>query len=95
MNLQPDQLWGPPTSKSLGKTRCSGARHASSSAFIVIGVLGIKLLLSLYEHFYPEAAFSRFLASPVADWSTSALTVSIFLLPLLCSWLFNFPERNE
>lgn len=65
-----------------------------TSAFIVIGVLGLKLLLSLYEHFYPETAFSKFLASPVADWGTSILTVSIFLLPLLGAWLFNFPKKN-
>jgi YkoY family integral membrane protein len=32
-----------------------------TSAFIVIGILGLKLLLSLYEHFYPNSAVSEFL----------------------------------
>ena len=48
-----------------------------TSAFVVIGILGIKLLLSLYEHFRPEDTVSKFLGSPSADWATSMLTVSI------------------
>ena len=63
-------------------------------AFIVIGVLGVKLALSVIEHFLPEAGFSKFLGSHTADWLTSGLTLAIFLLPLLSSLLFNFPKRN-
>jgi len=58
-----------------------------TSAFVVIGVLGLKLMLSLVEHFMPEAAFSKFLGSHLADWLTSALTIAIFLFPLLISML--------
>ena len=65
-----------------------------TSAFIVIGILGIKLLLSIYEHFYPETAVSKFLASPSADWATSILTVSIFFSPILTCLLFNVPKRQ-
>jgi YkoY family integral membrane protein len=65
-----------------------------TAAFLVIGVLGIKLLLSLYEHFYPETAITKFLESHEADWATSILTVSIFVVPLITSWLFNYPKRH-
>jgi YkoY family integral membrane protein len=65
-----------------------------NAAFIVLGVLGAKLSLSLCEHFYPGTAFGKFIASDMADWGTSALTIIIFLVPLLTSLLFNFPARQ-
>ena len=65
-----------------------------TSAFIVIGILGIKLLLSLYEHFRPEDAMSKFLGSHIADWTTSIITVSIFFIPILTCLLFNFPKKQ-
>lgn len=66
-----------------------------TAAFIVIGILGIKLVLSLYEHFYPESAVSQFLSSHTADITISVLTVSIFFIPILTSLLFNFPKVNK
>lgn len=54
-----------------------------TAAFVVIAVLGLKLILSLTEHFYPESSFSHFLGSPAADWGTSILTVVIFLIPII------------
>jgi YkoY family integral membrane protein len=65
-----------------------------TAAFIVIGILGLKLALSLYEHFYPEAGLSKFLSSHTADLGISALTVAIFFVPILTSILFNFPKKN-
>ncbi len=65
-----------------------------TSAFVVIGILGIKLLLSIYEHFIPNDTFSKFLASPSADWVTSILTVSIFFIPVLTCLLFNIPKKQ-
>lgn len=56
-----------------------------TAAFVVIAVLGVKLLLSLVEHFAPESGFSKFLLSSAADWGTSILTVLIFLVPILLS----------
>jgi YkoY family integral membrane protein len=64
-----------------------------TAAFIVIGVLGVKLVLSLYEHFWPDTTLSRFLHSHAADIATSVLTITIFFLPILTSLLFNFPRR--
>lgn len=66
-----------------------------TAAFVVIGILGIKLALSLYEHFYPDAALSKFLGSHAADVSISILTVLIFFVPILTSVLFNFPKKAE
>lgn len=65
-----------------------------TAAFVVIAVLGVKLMLSIVEHFYPDAAFSKFLGSHQADWITSALTVSIFLIPIITSMLFNYPRKS-
>lgn len=58
------------------------------AAFVVIAILGIKLLLSLYEHFQPETAFSKFLGSHAADWGVSILTISIFIIPIVYTALF-------
>ncbi|SFE29291.1 integral membrane protein, YkoY family [Chitinophaga sp. CF118] len=66
-----------------------------TAAFLVIGVLGIKLMLSLYEHFNPETVATKFLESHEADWATSIITVSIFLIPLITSWLFNYPKKHK
>ncbi len=65
-----------------------------TAAFVVIAILGIKLTLSLYEHFYPESEFSLFLGSHTADIGISVLTVAIFFIPILTSLLFNFPKKN-
>ncbi|WP_316633316.1 DUF475 domain-containing protein [uncultured Flavobacterium sp.] len=65
-----------------------------TAAFIVIAILGIKLTLSLVEHFYPESPFSVFLGSHTADIGISVLTVAIFFIPILTSIFFNFPKKN-
>lgn len=56
-----------------------------TAAFVVIAILGLKLLLSLYEHFYPESPISHFLGSHTADIGVSVLTVLIFFVPILFS----------
>jgi YkoY family integral membrane protein len=65
-----------------------------TAAFIVIAILGIKLTLSLYEHFYPATEISKFLGSHTADISISVLTVAIFFVPIMTSVFFNFPKKN-
>jgi len=64
-------------------------------AYAVIGILGIKLVLSFYEHFYRESPVTKFLESPQADWGISALTICIFFLPVITSRLFNFPAHKR
>jgi YkoY family integral membrane protein len=63
-------------------------------AFMVIGLLGLKLSLSAMEHFYPELAFIRFLEGHEADMITSGVTVAIFIIPVLTSVLFNIPLKK-
>ncbi len=65
-----------------------------TAAFVVIAILGIKLLLSIYEHFYPETSLSKFLSSHTADISISILTVAIFFIPIITSTLFDFPKKS-
>lgn len=65
-----------------------------TAAFVVIAILGIKLTLSLLEHFYPESTISVFLGSHTADIGISILTVAIFFIPIMTSILFNFPKKN-
>ena len=63
-------------------------------AFIVIGVLGIKLTSSLYMHFYPDSSFSKAMEGEAADITVSVFTVAIFLIPVITSLLFNFPKKH-
>lgn len=65
-----------------------------TAAFIVIAILGVKLLLSIYEHFYPGTELSLFLSSHTADIGISVLTVAIFFIPIITSLLFNFPKKQ-
>jgi YkoY family integral membrane protein len=64
------------------------------AAFIVIGILGLKLSLSILEHFFPTNAFCKFLGSHNADIGLSIITVLIFFVPILTSTLFNFPKKK-
>lgn len=63
------------------------------AAFIVIALLGLKLLLSLFEHFYPTQPFSRFLQSEAAEAGLTVITVALFVVPWATSALFNWPRR--
>jgi YkoY family integral membrane protein len=63
-------------------------------AFIVIGVLGIKLTSSLITHFYPESPISKMIEGEQTDLFVSIFTVAVFVLPVLSSLLFNFPKKH-
>jgi len=65
-----------------------------TAAFVVIGILGLKLLLSLFEHFQPAHPFTHFLGSEAADVGLTVLTVAVFLVPWATSALFNYPQRT-
>lgn len=66
-----------------------------TSAFVVIALLGIKLLMSVYEHFYPLSRISVFLLSHTADVAVSVITIAIFLIPILSAYLFNYPNKHN
>ena len=57
-----------------------------TAAFVVIGILGLKLVLS---------SFSEALSSHIADTIVSILTVGIFVVPIITSYLFNFPKKSS
>lgn len=65
-----------------------------TSAHLVLGVLGIKLLASLLHHYDKGSAIGDLLCNPHMDMYTSGITVAIFLLPLLSSLLFNYPKKK-
>ncbi|MBO0356635.1 DUF475 domain-containing protein [Hymenobacter sp. BT186] len=58
-----------------------------TAAFVVIGILGLKLFLSLFEHYFPMHPVSRFLGSEAADAGLTVLTVAVFAVPLFASWV--------
>lgn len=66
-----------------------------SAAFIVIFILGIKLLISLWAHFAAHSPTAAFLESHEADLYVSILTVSVFLLPVITSALFGWPKHKD
>jgi len=57
-----------------------------TAAFVVIGILGLKLVLSLAEHLAPAHPISRFLGSEAADVGLTVLTVATFAVPLVVVW---------
>lgn len=72
------------------------------SAYIIIGVLGIKLSLSAVTHFYPDITFIKYLGTggnithdvkEKVDQLFSLITLMIFFLPLISSLLFDFPKN--
>ena len=63
-------------------------------AFIVIGVLGLKLTSSVFTHFYPESTFSHIIEGEKTDLFVSIFTVAIFLIPVITSLVFNFPKKQ-
>lgn len=64
-----------------------------TAAFVVIGILGLKLLFSLYEHYYPTSAITKIMTSHTTDAVISILTAAIFFVPILTSMMFNVPKR--
>lgn len=66
-----------------------------STAFIVIAILGLKLALSFWTHFSPAHPFTLWLDAESTDMYISIATVSIFVLPILTSWLFNWPHHGD
>lgn len=65
-----------------------------TSAFVVIGILGIKLLLSLPAHFFKGNLFFDYIEKEHFDMVISIVTVLVFIIPIITSALFNFPKRH-
>lgn len=65
-----------------------------TAAFIVIGILGVKLLLALPAHYFPNSSIFHFIEGEHFDLIISILTILVFVIPILSSKLFNIPKRN-
>jgi YkoY family integral membrane protein len=67
-----------------------------TAAFIVIGILGLKLSLALYTHFFKDThEFAKFLESEHTDLWVSIGTMLVFFVPILTSILFGFPKSKS
>jgi YkoY family integral membrane protein len=66
-----------------------------TAAFVVIGVLGLKLTSSFFCHFYPENFICKFMEGEEADMYISLLTVGIFVAPMITSYFFNYPHHKR
>jgi YkoY family integral membrane protein len=64
-----------------------------TTAFIVIGLLGIKLIASYIGDYTKSPMLQVLFKGHHSDLWVSLATVSIFVLPILTSLLFNFPRR--
>jgi YkoY family integral membrane protein len=65
-----------------------------TAAFVVIGVLGLKLTSSFFCHFYENNFICKFLEGEEADMYISMLTVGIFVAPMITSYFFNYPHHK-
>ncbi len=65
-----------------------------TSAFMVIGILGIKLFLSLPCHFYQDAEWARIVDGESADMLVSIMTAGFFFVPILTSRFFGWPKKQ-
>lgn len=68
-------------------------RFLETSAFIVIFILALKLLMSLFFHYQPESYITKMGEDSTVELILSLLTMFVFFVPLVSSWLFNFPKR--
>lgn len=66
-----------------------------TSAFIVIGILGLKLSSSLFTHYYPESSITQFLDSEKMDLYVSLLTVFVFVIPVFGVLIISKISKNK
>ncbi len=64
-----------------------------TSAFLVIGILGLKLFASLPTHLSPDTWWAKMLDSEAADMLVSVVTAAFFFVPILTSRFFGWPKK--
>lgn len=64
-------------------------------AFLVISILGIKLLLTIVEIVFPDSYFAKFLTGHTMEWLITFLTLSLFLFPVLVVKILKSTQKNE
>jgi predicted tellurium resistance membrane protein TerC len=65
-----------------------------TSAFAVIGILGLKLSFSFVCHFFEDEPWAQTMESEIADLIVSGITAAFFFVPILTSRFFGWPKRN-
>lgn len=63
------------------------------SAFIVIGILGLKLFMALPNHFYRHEPWVHAMESEEADLIISLVTAGFFFVPMITARIINWPRR--
>lgn len=67
-----------------------------NSAFLVIGLLGLKLVVGTAAHFLPEShGFHLFIKSKGYDLGVSLTTLAIFIVPVVTFHLLGWPKRQQ
>ena len=67
-----------------------------TAAIVVIGILGLKLSMALYTHFYKDShEFAKILESEHTDLWISIGTILVFFLPILSSILLGYPSAKN
>lgn len=64
-------------------------------AFCVIGILGFKLMSSSIADYSGNKEIQALLSGHTTDLIFSLVTAAFFFVPLITSFLFNFPKRTE
>lgn len=64
-------------------------------AFVVIGLLGIKLILSYIGDMFKGQPWTEYVNGHSADLWTSLVTMTVFFVPVITSLLFNYPNRGK
>lgn len=64
-------------------------------AFVVIGILGVRLCLDFFCAHFESNVVCQMLEDKHSNFYFSIFTVTIFVLPIISSALFNFPKRKK
>ncbi len=65
------------------------------TAFMVIGILGLKLFGSSMIDYFGSKELAETVNGHTADLIFSILTAAFFFVPLVTSFLFNFPKKEK
>ncbi|HMS52846.1 MAG: DUF475 domain-containing protein [Sphingobacteriales bacterium] len=65
----------------------------ADSAFLVIALLGLKLLIAFPCHFFDNSQWCQIAQSEHADLGVSIITLMLFLYPVFRQYLFDIPKK--